>query len=907
MENCIVDRSTLLPWGVRLVAILLLIGGGLCAGLPRRATAQESAAAKRFNWAAPRLIPVTVEVRDRSVVLQAEDSRVTLNGSLFKIDAGAAVSTKWKREMVGQFHVFSLELQVEQPTLVKNVEWFAGQWTGVDKTVVHRTDLQDNALFLRKGNVSFFIALDFPYSKITPASVAYPANADLAAGESHACHTISVAACKLSGIRVREFDRGEIEAVSAYVEDRFPMRFERPMYLTSSITNRMTYAMDGLIFYSMYDNPTVGLSPELVAEDIRVCHEVGIEYLQVFEGVFDWPDEVKTAESLQSLMEIAKPLSVRVGDYVVPGGPYVAHYNYENRRIERPEWRIQRPDGREGELCLGCPEYLKFLIDKLAAHNRKYGEEMICLDGLAIEPCHNPHHRHPVGDVYQQVRGLVSLCETLNAISPDYMVWSNSGNFISFMPKLIWCNPNVYLADPVLRTYGPDLNCLKTLGDNRRQQMVSIHDQYSIPFRSYCNYEYYLSPRSRVHDGKMWKYSFMQGLAVTPNIASGELRTFLNRLPSAQRAECVAFMRHWLAFIRDHFDVWKRTAIVGDEPSIGAGEIYTHIQDDHGFICLVNQNPFPRTVRFALDASIGLARGELFDLCEVYPKICPIIEQALPCASSGQELTCQLPPESVRFIEIKPAVAPADTLVVLGLPARVKKNGTGYSVKVSSPQGELVTLGLVLPVGQAIETVSASREPTVTAYTFPVSARIVEQSGNVARVDVQFPRARAPRELTQWTVSPGDTMVQLPMIGKCAFLGGLVYNAFAEDYEVQLDITTRPEATVGSLPPLVAPVEPEAALLPAAPKQTFTTTFNLPFIERAAFGCLTDASDDTVLELAFDKPAPFKSMAARINGQPVEVRKYTYPRRGDFCSYYVELTGVVDPGRIELSVEIEWE
>ena len=534
MENRIPYRSTLLPWVVHLVAATLLIGWGLFHGLTQQATAQEAAAAKRFNWAAPRLIPVTVEVRDNNVVLQAGGASVTLNGSLFKIDAGAGVSTKWKKEIVGKLNVFSLELQAEQPTLVKNVEWFAGQWTGVDQTEIQSTDLQDNVLFLRKGNISFFISLDFPYSKITPTSVAYPANADLAAGKPYACHTISVGACELSGIRVWKFDRAEIEAVSAYVEERFPMRFERPMYLTSSITNRMTYAMDGLIFYSMFDNPTVGLSPELVAEDIRVCHEVGIEYLQVFEGVFDWPDEVKTAESMRELMKMAKPLNVRVGDYVVPGGPFVAHYNYEYRRIERPEWRIKAPDGGQGELCLGCPEYLKFITDKLVEHNRKYGEEMICLDGLAIQPCHDPNHGHPVGDVYQQVRGLVSLCEALNALSPDFMVWSNSGNFISFMPKLIWCNQNVYLADPVLRTYGPDLNCLKTLGDNRRQQMVSIHDQYSIPFRSYCNYEYYLSPRSRINDAKMWKYSFMQGLAVTPNIAPGELRTFLNRLPTAQ-------------------------------------------------------------------------------------------------------------------------------------------------------------------------------------------------------------------------------------------------------------------------------------------------------------------------------------------------------------------------------------
>lgn len=902
-----VDQPAPLSWDSRLVAITLLIAWGLCTGLPQRAPAQEAPAATHFNWAAPRLIPVTVEVRDRSVVLQAGQSRVTLNGSLFRVDADGAVGTEWKQETVGELQVFSLELRADQPTLVKHVEWFAGRWTEVDQTEIQSTDLQDNALFLRKGEVSFFISLDFPYSRITSTAVAYPANADLAADAPYACHTVSVGACRLSGIRVGKLDRAEIEAVSAYVEERFPLRFERPMYLTSSITNRMTYARDGLLFYSMYDNPTVGLSPALVAEDIQVCHEVGIEYLQVFEGVFDWPDEIKTAESLRALMKMARSLNVRVGDYVVPGGPYVAHYNYDNRRIDRPDWRIMTPDGHEGELCLGCPEYRQFLIDKLAAHNRTYGEEMICLDGLAIQPCHNPDHGHPAGDVYQQVRGLVTLCETLNAISPNYMVWSNSGNFISFMPKLIWYNQNVYLADPVLQTYGPDLNCLKTLGDNRRQQMVSIHDQYSIPFRAYCNYEYYMCPHSRISDARMWQYSFMQGLAVTPNIALGELRTFLNRLTTAERAECVAFMRHWLAFVRDHFDVWKRTAIVGDEPGIGASEIYAHIQGDRGFICLVNQNPFPRSARFTLDASIGLTAGELFELYEVYPQNCPLVEQALPYASIGQTLTCHLPAASVRFIEIKPAAAPADTLVVLGLPAKVEQTATGYSVQVSAPQGDVVRLGLILPAGQAVDTVSASREPTVKAYTFPVSARVVEQSGNVARVDVQFPRAQAPRELTQWTISPGDATVQLPMIGKCTFLGGLVYNAFSEDYEVRLDITTKRTTAAGSLPPPAGPAVPESVLPPAAPKQTFTTTFHLPFIERPVFGCLAAMTEDTVLELAFDQPAPFKSIAAWINGQPVEVRRYTYPRRGDFSSYYIELTGVVDPGRVELRVEIEWQ
>ena len=122
MEDGIAYRSRQFPWLVHLVAVTLLIGGGLFGGSPQQATAQQSAAGKRFNWAAPRLLPVTVEVRDKSVVLQAGGAGVALNGSLFKIDASGEVSSTWKKETVGKLNVFSLELQAQQPTLLKNVE-----------------------------------------------------------------------------------------------------------------------------------------------------------------------------------------------------------------------------------------------------------------------------------------------------------------------------------------------------------------------------------------------------------------------------------------------------------------------------------------------------------------------------------------------------------------------------------------------------------------------------------------------------------------------------------------------------------------------------------------------------------------------------------------------------------------
>jgi hypothetical protein len=789
---------------------------------------------------------------------------------------------------------------------VEKIHWFAGKWSGADETAVQRTSRQDNVLFLRKGKVSFFISLDFPYSKITDASVSYPPTKSLAAGATYTAHTITVGACQLAGIRVGPFDRAEIEAVSTYIEQRFPPRFERPMFVSACIVNRMTFARDGLVFYSTRDNPTLGLNPKLLEEDLRICGELGIEYFQLFEGVFDWPDEAQAGAVLRRLTKLAQPLGVRLGDYVGLDGPYCSHYNYENRALDKPEWRQKSADGRVGPFCLGSG-YADFLREKLVAHNRKYAEQMICMDFLQIHPCHAPNHGHPPGDVYQQVRGLVELCQALGKLDPNYLVWSNSGNWQEFMPKLTWVNPNVYLTDPVIRAYAPTLNALKILGDSRREQMVSIHDQYFVPFRAFCNCEYYAFPRSRVPDQRVFEYSFLQGLAVTPNICPAEVRTFFNRIPGPQREACARFMRRWMDFIRENFDLWKHTAIVGDAPGIGAMEIYAHTKADRGFVCLVNQNPFPRTARFRLDQSIGLTTGEKFFVTEIYPQEAPLAEQALPWSARGQELVCDMPPHSVRFLRIAPAAhKPARTLQVLGLPATVMKTSTGYVVTLSAPQGKLEKLGLIFPPGEALASVSAQQKPTGKCYTFPVAARMLEQSGNVARVAVQFPRGLAPRALVNWQVTPGDVPTQLPTTG-CRFLGGLVHGALSEDYTVELTITTKRDAAVGSLPPLVPAEPPKAAPLPVAKQQTFTTRFLLPFIEPAGFGCMPGYDDDTVLELAFDDPHAVKSIGARINGRPIEVRVYPCSRRGDFRTHYIELTGNVEPGTIELALDIEWK
>ncbi|MFC5405471.1 hypothetical protein [Cohnella soli] len=862
-----------------------------------------------FDWSLPRFLPLKMETFSGCVTLSAGGETVHLSGSLFRAEASGELTTSWKQETCGDgFTVLSLELTVGRNVRLDRVCWMPGIWEKVDVRLVHSTELQDNFLFLRKGNISFFLSLDYPGSRISEEGIYYEPLDELKSGVSYACHTLSIGACSLSGEVSGDYDRAEIEAVSTYIEQRFPLRFERPVFGTTCITNRMTDVRDGRVFFSMFDNPTLALSPEILEREIDLCAEAGIEYYQVFEGVFDWPeDDSIVGETLRRLVAYGAERGVRIGDYVHPGELYCPHYNYEQRCLDRPEWRQLDAEGKRGQMCLGNKAYAEFLRSRLVEHNRKYGEQMICLDMLFLYPCYDPDHGHPVGDVYHQVRGLVELMTSLADLHPEYLIWTNSGNWLELMPKLVWFNPNIYLTDPHVREYTPNLNMLKFMGDTRREQMVSFHNSYMVPYRFYSNCEYYYTRSSRVEDIQYFEYSLLQGLAVTPNLYLGEWRTFLDRVPYAMRDSCVSFLRQWLLFIRTNFELWKHTKQIGDSPGIGAMEAYAHTDGHRGFLCLINANPFPGMLTIRLDGSIGLKADATacFDLYEIYPQECPIAEHPLPFAEYGEMIECQMPPHSVRYIEIKPHVKPLG-LKVFGLPADAERTMSGYRMKLTAPIGKHVPLKLLLPEGENVAQASARPIPMVPMFTFPTQAHFLGQQGHVATVEVVFPRTTASRELTHWKVLPGGVEIVLPQPG-CPFLGGLVSGAYSEESDVWLDIELG-----SSIPALAVAVKPHE-LKTEAPAHwnrdsgtlKLETDIHLPFIEWDAFAPGYGA--DTLIELAFADPERVGQITATLNGKEVEVRRYAYATRKEWCTYYIVLTGTAEIGNTKLAIEIQWK
>jgi hypothetical protein len=243
--------------------------------------------------------------------------------------------------------------------------------------------------------------------------------------------------------------------------------------------------------------------------------------------------------------------------------------------------------------------------------------------------------------------------------------------------------------------------------------------------------------------------------------------------------------------------------------------------------------------------------------------------------------------------------------VVFGLPAVTQPAKGGYRISVRAPQGERAELGLVLPVGVAVESVAARQAPTVPMYTFPVTARVLAQTGNLARLEVQFPRERAPRELTHWRISPGGVEADLPGADRTRFLGALVHNAFSEDLEVQLDVRVKPSGPAEARLRWAAPAPPAPATLPPGPRLTYTTTFTLPFIEHG-FGFDPGFGEDVLVELAFSDPGKVREIGARLNGVPVPVQRYRNPQAPADETFFLELTGDAQPGAVGLELDVRY-
>jgi hypothetical protein len=93
--------------------------------------------------------------------------------------------------------------------------------------------------------------------------------------------------------------------------------------------------------------------------------------------------------------------------------------------------------------------------------------------------------------------------------------------------------------------------------------------------------------------------------------------------------------------------------------------------------------------------------------------------------------------------------------------------------------------------------------------------------------------------------------------------------------------------------------------MPTGERLTYTTRFVLPFIEHN-FGLDPDYDNDVIVELAFADPSQVRDLIVHLNGVAVPVQRYRNPRQPAYETFFLELTGNVNPGPVELTLDVRY-
>lgn len=818
-------------------------------------------------------------------------------------------------------------------------------WNGLLEQVpsIARTKLQDIAAFYRDGERGLFASLDFPYSHIGveggSAEISYPPYLPLKPAQTHTCHSLTIGSVQLTGCKRYGFDLGEVAAMDDYIQQRHRPRFERPMLTTSCITNRYTQVHGDVVFYTMKDNPTLTWDRSLLKRDMSVAAKLGMEYYQVFPGVFDWVKGDPSPETVKDFVEYADSLGLRIGDYSGSNELFCPHYNEYQNRLDRPNWLMKDAEGKlaNGAFCFGAPDFVEYYINTVVPNCKQFGFQIHCLDFLRLYPCYATGHGHPPGpdSLYHQISGLVRLLEAIDAVSPEMMTWSNSGVWQELLPKLAWSNHNLYLTDPFIATPWQGLNMTRLLDDARREQMVKLHYTHFLPYRYYTNCQYFFSQNSVVPDIRNFEYGALSSIAVTPNLCLGEIRPWMDQLTALDQGRVIGFYQHWTDFLKEHFELFKKTYHAGENPGFGAVEIYAHAEGNRGFIFVVNPQYWSRTVEIPLDSALGFTGSGKCELREWYPTRQLRLTATGPFVTLGTKLPMWVPGQQVVVLEVSPAPDQVDTPRLYGLPGSVEASEAGFLMKTIGPQGYSTRFAVLLPPGAGRIAAAEARQdvPKQPKRLWAATdVKLLAADEQASLLELTFRRELAPTELRDWEVLPGDlgsglsasskfngedartlrfplfvdvgdNDLQLPITDEGAdrmqlgplasFCGAYFDNAFSEDQLTWIDLKTGARGAGGGLVATTEKLPPRMALDPRARSQGkewwLRTSFYFPFLNGYGAEPAYDEHPRLVLPLLRQKSV--KHLLGWINGKPLEIQTYSYPRNRKLGCYYAELLG----------------
>jgi hypothetical protein len=270
-----------------------------------------------------------------------------------------------------------------------------------------------------------------------------------------------------------------------------------------------------------------------------------------------------------------------------------------------------------------------------------------------------------------------------------------------------------------------------------------------------------------------------------------------------------------------------------------------------------------------------------------------------------------------------------------GLPGTIEREGKGYLLKTQGSQGRSERCVVVLPPhGEPVTKAEVRADvPRLPKRQWSPTPLRLFSTPHGPLLDVTFRARPAPSELRDWNVKPGnvdegvaakwergfadgkllkfplfenvrDDRVALPITDAQAakvglaplgsFCGGYIENAFSETQEPWIDLRTGAAADLPQTMPADdrSPITPHPLPTQATDMRTgwwLRTRFQLPFLY--TIGAEPFFDEHTVLILPLLRESQAKQVQAWINGKPLNVQHYRYPRNRALGCYYADLVG----------------
>jgi hypothetical protein len=299
-------------------------------------------------------------------------------------------------------------------------------------------------------------------------------------------------------------------------------------------------------------------------------------------------------------------------------------------RKDRPDLKYLDRDGkRVGGNCYANREYAHWYTDRVDLALRtqpirhwQWDEGWIGgMIGQEAE-CWDTHHGHLPGRVgYHQFRNVLETLRTLKQRHPKVRLVIISG----LIPGMPW-----------LMRY-----------------MDEESHTGSFDPAAWMDHNNYFLPPSRSHRRGAMAYLVGNG---SPGAEAQPAEGWYSMLEDPARRK--AYQEHWDRWMRwaNQHQVFleRRRDLFLGEGVPGWLEGSAHCIEDRGFLFLHNSTSEAKAACISLDSRLGLEKGELFQIDQLYPR-----EQALGQCRRGEALTLAVEPGQTLLLQIEPALGPA--------------------------------------------------------------------------------------------------------------------------------------------------------------------------------------------------------------------------------------------------------